>query len=106
MDKLSVFSKKLGTLVPVLAGAGAAGDTIGGTVMDENPSIMFASSWSNGGWNNSSYSDWLNGGWNNSSYSSWQNGGWNNASYSSWSNGGWNNSSSWSNGGWSNSGGK
>jgi hypothetical protein len=97
MDKLSVFSKKLGTPIPVFAGA------VGGTVSDQKLGI-FAASWSNGGWSNYS-SDWLNGGWNNSS-SGWQNAGWNNYS-SGWTNDGWNNySSGWTNGGWNNGGGK
>jgi len=97
MDKLRVFSKKLGT--PILVGEGA----VGGTISDKKLS-MFAASWTNGGWNND-YGQWINGGWNND-YGRWINGGWNN-DYGQWTNGGWNNDyGRWANSGWNNSGGK
>lgn len=92
MDKLKVFSKKLGEALNI----------------NENPALcgvssadrMIMASWSDGGWSNYSYS-WLNSGWNNYS-GSWQNSGWNNYS-GSWVNSGWNNYSySWSNSGWNN----
>ena len=89
MDKLKVFSEKLGAAITMndeLAACGVDGSN-----------LVFSTSWTN-------YSDnWLNSGWSNYSYS-WQNGGWNNYSYS-WSNSGWNNYSyGWSNSGSSNSG--
>ena len=87
MDKLQVFSKKLGSAMELSFA------TAGGT------DHIVQSSWLNSGWSN--YSDsWLNSGWNNYSYS-WQNSGWNNYS-SGWVNSGWSNYGSWTNGGWSN----
>ena len=84
MDKLKVFSEKLGAAITMndeLAACGVDGSN-----------LVFSTSWTNGGWTN--YSDnWLNSGWSNYSYS-WSNSGWNNYSYG------------WSNSGWSNSGGK
>lgn len=87
MDKLQIFSKKLGSAVEVSFAANE-----GATAADQ-------SSWLNSGWSNYSYS-WLNSGWNNYSYS-WMNSGWNNYS-SGWTNSGWSNYGSWSNGGWNN----
>lgn len=90
MDRLSVFSKKFGFAVPVT--------NVGSSI--RNNINLSMSEWTDGGWNNYSYS-WLNEGWNNYSYD-WQNEGWNNYSYS-WQNEGWNNYSySWQNGGWNN----
>ncbi len=98
MDKLRVFSEKLGAAISINEGLAVCGA--------DGSNLVLSASWTNGGWNNYS-DDWLNGGWNNYSHSSWQNGGWNNYSHDSWSNSGWNNYSySWSNGGWNNSGGK
>ncbi|MDO4340835.1 MAG: hypothetical protein Q4C91_22600 [Eubacteriales bacterium] len=93
MDKLSVFSKKLGRTIDV--GFGEKGILVtpeGVTLKDSG--IVFA-------WNNSSGS-WVDKGWNNSS-GSWIDKGWNNSS-GGWMDKGWNNSSGrWSDKGWSNS---
>ena len=88
MDRLNVFSQKLGIPVPIT--------NVGTSIKRNFKASMFE--WSNGGWNN--YSDnWLNEGWNNYS-SGWMNEGWNNYS-SGWTNDGWNNySSGWTNDGW------
>lgn len=90
MDRLNVFSQKFGIAVPV--------SNIGSSIQNKMRFSMFE--WSDGAWNNYSYS-WLNEGWNNYSYG-WTNEGWNNYS-SGWVNEGWNNYSyGWTNEGWSN----
>ena len=68
MDRLSVFSEKLGMPIAV------SGDMIGDCITDMTNNVLEA--WSNGGWSNYSGS-WLNSGWNNYS-GSWMNSGWNN----------------------------
>ena len=95
MNKLNVFSEKLGKALNVSFREDGIMVTPEGIPVNEN-GIVFA-------WNNSSGS-WLDKGWNNSS-GSWQDKGWNNSS-GGWIDKGWNNSSGrWSDKGWSNSSG-
>lgn len=101
MDKLSVFSKKLGDFMNVTFGSEGVLVTPEGETLQEN-NTAFArknhnDNWVNGGWNNSS-NKWQNGGWNNSS-KGWLNHGWTNSG-NRWQNHGWSNSSkNWVNGG-------
>lgn len=93
MDKLSVFSKKLGKALEVSFGADGMPVTPEGIPVNGS-GIVF-------GWNNSS-GNWLDQGWNNYS-GSWQDKGWNNYG-GSWIDQGWNNySGSWIDQGWNNS---
>lgn len=95
MDKLRVFSEKLGKVMDVAFRDDGMLVTPEGIVVDGNGIVM--------AWNNSSGS-WVDQGWNNSS-GSWQDKGWNNSS-GGWIDQGWNNSSGrWSDKGWSNSSG-
>ena len=95
MNKLNVFSEKLGKALEVSFREDGMLVTPEGIPMTGN-GIVFA-------WNNSSGS-WVDKGWNNSS-GSWQDKGWNNSS-GGWIDKGWNNSSGrWSDNGWSNSSG-
>lgn len=92
MNKLNVFSKKLGTALEVSFQEDGILVTPQGVPVAGN-GYVFA-------WNNSS-ANWLDNGWNNTS-SGWQDNGWNNSS-ANWMDNGWNNtSSSWSDYGWSN----
>lgn len=94
MNKLHVFSEKLGEVIPI-----QVGNAVSGALCAE--SGIFAASWTNGGWSN--YGTWLNSGWSN--YGTWMNSGWSN--YGTWMNSGWSNYGTWTNSGWSNySGGK
>ena len=105
MNKLNIFSQKLGKLVevsfdqraiPVTPDGGCVGE---GIVMAWNNS---ADSWVDNGWNNSADS-WVDSGWNNSA-DSWVDNGWNNSS-DSWQDSGWSNSSdSWGDAGGSSGG--
>ena len=81
MDRLSVFSEKLGMPLEV------SEEMIGDCIVNLTHQTLEAS-WMNNGWSNYS-SNWINSGWNNYS-GSWSNSGWNNYS-SNWSNGGWSN---------------
>ncbi len=93
MDKLKVFSKKIGQVMEVSFGSSGTVITPEGVSLRDNGAVF--------AWNNSS-DDWVDGGWNNSS-DGWVDGGWNNSS-DDWVDGGWNNSSDgWIDGGWSNS---
>ncbi len=95
MDKIRVFSKKLGKALDVSFGTDGKLVTPDGVLVNGNGVVL--------AWNNSSGS-WIDSGWNNSS-GSWQDKGWNNSS-GSWMDKGWNNSSgNWSDKGWSNSSG-
>ncbi len=95
MDKISVFSKKLGEALEISFGTDVRLVTPEGVPVNGS-GIVFA-------WNNNSGS-WVDQGWNNSS-GSWQDKGWNNSS-GSWIDKGWNNNSgSWQDEGWSNSSG-
>ena len=95
MDKLSVFSKKLGQKIELVFGEDGTLVTPEGIPCKDNGIVL--------AWNNSSGS-WIDKGWNNSS-GSWMDKGWNNSS-GSWMDKGWNNSSGrWSDSGWSNSSG-
>lgn len=95
MNKLNVFSEKLGEALEVSFGENGILVTPDGVPVSGN-GIALA-------WNNSSGS-WLDNGWNNSS-GSWQDKGWNNSS-GSWIDNGWCNSSGrWMDNGWSNSSG-
>ena len=86
MDKLSVFSKKLGEIMDVTFDAEGVLVTPEGVPIKENDVVL--------AWNNSSDS-WVDNGWNNSS-SGWVDNGWSNSS-DSWLDNGWSNSSdSWS----------
>lgn len=94
MDKLKVFSKKMGKALEVSFGDDGMVTTPDGIIVDSD--VVLA-------WNNS-FESWVDQGWNNS-YGSWQDKGWNN-SYGSWIDQGWSNSSgSWMDKGWSNSSG-
>lgn len=93
MDKLSVFSKKLGWAMEIAFDENGTLVTPEGVPLKDG-GIVFA-------WNNSSGS-WVDKGWNNSS-GSWLDKGWNNSS-GGWMDNGWNNSTGrWSDKGWSNS---
>lgn len=95
MDKLSVFSEKLGKAMDVTFREDGMLVTPEGIPVEGSGVVM--------AWNNSSGS-WVDQGWNNSS-GSWQDKGWNNSS-GGWIDQGWNNSSGrWSDKGWSNSSG-
>lgn len=95
MDKLSVFSKKLGGAIDVAFNADGVLLTPEGVSINTD-GILLA-------WNNSSGS-WVDKGWNNSS-GSWMDNGWNNSS-GRWTDKGWSNSSGrWLDNGWSNSSG-
>lgn len=95
MNKLNVFSEKLGKALEVSFREDGILVTPEGIPVTGN-GIVFA-------WNNSS-GNWVDKGWNNSS-GSWQDKGWNNSS-GGWIDKGWNNSSGrWSDNGWSNSSG-
>ena len=95
MDKISIFSKKLGKALDVTVETDGRLVTPEGVLVNGNGVVL--------AWNNSSGS-WIDKGWNNSS-GSWQDKGWNNSS-GSWMDKGWNNSSgSWMDKGWSNSSG-
>lgn len=95
MDKISVFSKKLGKALDVSFGTDGKLVTPEGVLVNGSGVVL--------AWNNSSGS-WVDRGWNNSS-GSWVDRGWNNSS-GSWVDRGWNNSSgNWSDRGWSNSSG-
>lgn len=94
MDKLKIFSKKMGKALEVSFGEEGIVTTPDGIIVDSGAVLA---------WNNSSGS-WVDQGWNNS-YGSWQDKGWNN-SYGSWIDQGWSNSAgSWMDKGWSNSAG-
>lgn len=95
MNKLTVFSKKLGKALDVSFREDGILVTPEGIPVNGNGVVL--------AWNNSSGS-WLDKGWNNNS-GSWQDKGWNNSS-GGWIDKGWNNSSGrWSDNGWSNSSG-
>lgn len=95
MDKLNVFSEKLGEAMEVVFNLDGVLVTPEGISMDGSAAVF--------AWNNSSGS-WLDRGWNNSS-GSWQDRGWCNSS-GSWIDKGWSNSSGrWSDKGWSNTSG-
>ena len=82
MDRLSVFSEKLGMPLEV------SEEMIGDCIVNLTHQTLEAS-WMNNGWSNYS-SNWINSGWNYFSSGRWSNSGWNNYS-SNWSNGGWSN---------------
>jgi hypothetical protein len=93
MDKLNVFSEKLGKVVKVSFRDDGFLVTPEGVPLAGN-GFVFA-------WNNTS-AKWMDHGWNNSK-SRWQDYGWNN-SKANWMDNGWNNSkANWSDYGWSNS---
>lgn len=93
MNKLNVFSEKLGKALEISFGENGILETPEGIPVTGNGIVL--------AWNNSSGS-WIDKGWNNSS-GSWQDKGWNNSS-GGWIDKGWNNSSGrWSDKGWSNS---
>lgn len=92
MDKLKIFSKKLGEVLDVSFGEENCIITPEGVTIGSK--VVFA-------WNNSAGS-WLDKGWNNSA-GSWQDKGWSNSA-GSWIDKGWSNSTGrWSDNGWSNS---
>lgn len=93
MNKLNIFSEKLGKPLEISFGENGILLTPEGVPTTENGIIL--------AWNNS-FEHWVDKGWNNS-FDGWQDKGWNN-SFNGWIDKGWSNSSGrWSDKGWSNS---
>lgn len=95
MNKLNVFSKKLGEVMEVSFGADGTLVTPEGIPVKENGIVL--------AWNNSD--SWVDNGWSNSG-GNWMDQGWSNSG-GVWTDKGWSNSGgNWLDKGWSNSGGK
>ena len=98
MKKLEVFSRKLGSFIPVIVGAGADGCINGPKIVFSDSSSPNNGGWLANGWN-ASDSGWTANGWSAGS-SGWLANGWN-ASSDGWTANGWSAGGRWSANGWS-----